>query len=383
MNDRMKKQAFRSKTVSFSLQESELVSGKIQARSRIGWIDIAKAIGILVVLINHAELQLGAATYLGGMFYMPIFFVLSGYTYKDNRQESVKSFTISKAKRLLIPYMWFQIALLALFTVQLILAKQSLVTAIVPILGAFYSRNVLYANALEVFVTVPTNNIEFFKALNAPLWFLTGLFITLILYKLIMTLAKGNLKREWIYLSISIFIGILLKYFCPILLPWSIDTAFISVGFVHMGKIMRQKNVVLKLYNNPFYVIVIVLVFIAISYINGSVNMSVREFGKSTLLYLVVGGTGSLLLMLISKAIEEHTRITSHLFIIIGRHTIGILAFHLVAFGVIGVLLHILGISGEIIEKVAKIIVSVVILVPTDWFIQRYLPFVYGIKRRI
>lgn len=359
------------------------MNDKIQEKNRIGWIDIAKAIGILFVLINHAELQLGVVTFLGGMFYMPVFFVLSGYTYKDNCQESIKTFMIGKGKRLLIPYLWFQFVLVGLFVLRLIVAKQSLVTAIVPILGAFYSRNALYAKASEVLVAVPGSNIDFMTALNAPLWFLTGLFITLVLYKIIMTLAKSDLKREWIYLSISIFIGILLKYFCPILLPWSMDTAFLSVGFIHMGKIMRQKKVVLKLYENPFYAIVVFLVFVATSYINGGVNMSIREFGNSTLLYLVVGGTGSLFLMILSKGIEEHLKITSRLLESVGRHTIGILAFHLVAFPVIGVVLNILGISGEILEKVAKIIVSVVILVPTDWLIQSYLPFVYGIKRRI
>jgi fucose 4-O-acetylase-like acetyltransferase len=248
--------------------------------------------------------------------------------------------------------------------------------------GAFYSRNALYANASDTIIEVPNNNIDLMTALNAPLWFLTCLFITLILYKLIMTLAKGSARREFFYLGISILIGTILKYFCPILLPWSIDTALISVGFIHIGKILNRENIVHKLYKNPFYILAVFLVFISTSYINGSVNMSIRDFGKSVLIYIIVGGSGSVLVMLISKVIEEHSKILKNLLVMIGKHTIGILAFHLVIFAVIAYALGIINISGGWIEKVAIIIASVVILVPTDWFIQEYLPFVYGKKRR-
>jgi fucose 4-O-acetylase-like acetyltransferase len=222
--------------------------------------------------------------------------------------------------------------------------------------------------------------------LTAPLWFLTGLFSTLVIYKIIMRLAKGNKNNEWIYLGIIILIGILLKYFCPILLPWSIDTAFISVGFIHFGKILKRENIINQFSKNIGVVLMIVAIFIVTSYIDGSgsvnINMSIREFGHSIILYLVVGTTGSLCVMFVSKVIEDHVKGLNNILELIGRHTIGILAFHLIIFGIVGTLLGLFGSSTEIIKKVAQIIIAVVILVPIDWFIQRYLPFVYGVTRR-
>ena len=44
-------------------------------KQRILWMDIAKALGILIVLIVHGGISLGPVTFLGGMFYMPVFFV--------------------------------------------------------------------------------------------------------------------------------------------------------------------------------------------------------------------------------------------------------------------------------------------------------------------
>jgi len=358
------------------------MNDKVQAKNRIGWIDIAKAIGILFVLINHAELGLGIVTFLGGMFYMPVFFVLSGYTYRDNHQESIKTFALNKAKRLLIPYVWFQITLIGLYAVRSILSGQSFSKLIIPIVGAFYSRNALFPKSSEVVLSLTDQNIDLMTALNAPLWFLTGLFSTLLIYKLIMTLAKNNARREWIYLCISVLFGILLKYFCPVLLPWSMDTAFVSVAFIHMGKLMKQKNVMERLSHKPIYTGLILVIFVLASYVNGSVNMSIREFGHSVLLYLLVGGTGSLIIMVVSKFIEEYIRAIGAGMEHIGRHTIGILAFHLIIFGLVDAILQMAGITDGVIEKVAKIIIAVVILVPTDLLLQKYLPFVYGINRR-
>lgn len=361
------------------------MNNKVQAKNRIGWIDIAKAIGILFVLINHAELGLGVVTFLGGMFYMPVFFVLSGYTYKDNQRETVKTFAVNKARRLLIPYFSFQIAIVGLFTVKNLISSQSFKTVLLPIIGAIYSRNSLYAKSSEVLVLVPDKNIDLMPVLNAPLWFLTGLFSTLVIYKIIMQLAKEDKKKESIYVSVCMLIGILLKYLCPILLPWSIDTAFLSVAFIHFGKIIKRENIVNRFSKNLGIILAIFAVFVATSYIDGSnisINMSIREFGHSVLLYLVVGTTGSLCVMFLSKEIEDYIKGVNNILELIGRHTIGILAFHLLVFGAVSVLIGLIGGTTELLEKVANIIIAVVILVPIDCFIQRYFPFVYGVTRR-
>lgn len=354
-----------------------------KAKNRIGWIDISKAIGILVVLINHAELKLGAVTYLCGMFYMPIFFVLSGYTLKEKKQERLADFAKSKAKRLLIPYACFQILLAGIFTLKNIFQKKGIYEIALPMLGSLYSRNTLYANPSDVLVKIPSYKVDLMTALNAPLWFLTGLFVSLVIYKFILLCANQNEKKELAYIGISIGIGIILKYFCPVLLPWSMDTSLISVGFLHLGRWLSRKNVINYLYKRPIETLGICIIFVMMSYFNGSVNMSVREFGKSVLLYLLIGGCGTLLVILFAKGMEDYCKLLACFFKWIGRHTIGILALHLLTFAMIDYLLSQTQLSNTMLEMVAKIVLSVVILVPIDGWIQRYLPFVYGKMRRI
>ena len=80
------------------------MSRNAEQKKRLEWLDFGKAMGILVVLAVHAGCSLGALTYYGGMFYMPIFFFAAGYTFRRKEGESYGVFLWKKAKRLLIPY---------------------------------------------------------------------------------------------------------------------------------------------------------------------------------------------------------------------------------------------------------------------------------------
>lgn len=354
----------------------------MHTKKRIAWIDISKAIGIFIVLINHAMLNLGIITFLGGMFYMPVFFVLSGYTFKENYAESFKSFLSAKAKRLLLPYMFFQLFLTGMYTIKNLIEKQSFFQAIMPVLGAVYSRNALYPSEKDVLVKVPETNINLMSSLNAPLWFLTALFVSLIVYKFILLRADNNKKKELIYVSISIVVGIGFKYLCPFLLPWSIDTALISVGFLHMGRILEREHLFERLCKKPLSIALIIFIFVVTSYINGSVNMSVRDFGKSVVLYLIVGSLGTISIMFLAVLIEKKLTYIATSLELIGRHTIGILALHLGIYAIVESLFTMIGWNGITVEKVVEVLLAVVILVPVDIVILKYLPFVYGLKRR-
>ena len=85
---------------------------------RIVWMDLAKAMGILVVLVVHTGASLGPVTFLGGMFYMPVFFVLAGMTFSYRPQESFFVFVKKKARRLLVPYFGYNLFLFLVFFLQ-------------------------------------------------------------------------------------------------------------------------------------------------------------------------------------------------------------------------------------------------------------------------
>ena len=307
-------------------------------KKRVLWMDIAKAIGILVVLVVHAEISLGPVTFLGGMFYMPVFFVLSGMTFRYRPEEGFGSFLKKKAKRLLVPYFGYNLFLFAFFFV-----KNDLLTGNVsrdsffPLLGIIYSRNCLYPMA-------QAENVYFMQILNAPTWFLTGLFVTLAIFWVLQRISKGDRGKLLLCNGVVLVLAILLHSFCPVLLPWSLDCALYAVAFVTVGYIAAEEKWAEKLYRKPLLLLLAFAAFVGLSYLNGSVNMSVAEYGYSMVVYLAVGSLGSLLCMELSLFLEKRVAWLAKPMAWLGRHTLPVLCLHLFVYSIVGTVLGMLGI---------------------------------------
>ncbi len=302
-------------------------------KKRIAWMDISKALGILVVLIVHTEVSLGPVTFLGGMFYMPVFFVLSGMTFSYHPGESFLTFVGKKTRRLLIPYLGYNLFLFLFFFLKNhLLAGQMDKESFFPLWGILYSRNCLRPMG-------SSDNVYFMQILNAPTWFLTGLFVSLLVFWILMQAAGGEHKRLLLLNSGILAAAILLHYLCPILLPWSVDCALYAVSFLCFGKIAADKDLVEKIYQKPLLLVLLAAAFVGLSVLNGDVNMSVAIYGRSMLLYLVVGSLGALLCMEVSLFLERRVRFVGKAGMWLGRHTMPVLCLHLFVYSIIGVIL--------------------------------------------
>lgn len=309
-------------------------------KKRVLWLDIAKAVGILVVLLVHTGKSFGPVTFFGGMFYMPVFFVIAGMTFTYRPEESFWKFAAKKARRLLVPYFGYNLFLFLFFFV-----KNDLLTGQVdrqsffPLLGILYSRNsLLPAEAAE--------NVYFMQILNAPTWFLTAMFASCLIYWFLMRAAKGEKKRLAVLSLGTLLLSVLLHYLCPVLLPWSLDCALYAVSFMAFGKAAAESGLVEKLYRKPVWILLTAVLFAGLSWLNGSVNMSVADYGRSMVLYLIVGSLGSLLVMEFSMFLEKHGKILARAGGFLGRHTLPVLCLHLFVYSLIGTLMRALGIMG-------------------------------------
>lgn len=74
---------------------------------RKNWIDWAKALGILLVVMGHSNYSQADINPMIFMVHMPLFFVASGYLYKTNK--SIREITRSNIRTLLIPYALFNL----------------------------------------------------------------------------------------------------------------------------------------------------------------------------------------------------------------------------------------------------------------------------------
>ena len=306
-----------------------LHNGLEKAKTREVWLDIAKCFGIALVVLNHMDVKIPIITFFGGMFYMPLFFVASGYTYR-NKGESFLAYALGKAKRLLIPYAVCNVFLFAFFTWRTgAFSKPAL-------LGIFYSRSMLMA-------AKSSWNMALMPNLNAPTWFLTCIFLCLCLYYIIDRKFK-DVKMRRLTVAALMALGILLKYVSPVLLPWSLENVLYFLGLLELGRYLKETGIA-WLRKNQWIYANFLLVFVVLSYINGSVNVSISQYGRSMVLYFAVGALGSLLCMKVAELIEKYVSFLAKPLAFVGRHTLPILCWHLFVIEIIKTILPIIGIS--------------------------------------
>ena len=58
---------------------------------RIRWVDIAKGIGIFLVVLGHCQITENVLTLIT-TFHMPLFFFLAGYVFRPERYSSFSVF---------------------------------------------------------------------------------------------------------------------------------------------------------------------------------------------------------------------------------------------------------------------------------------------------
>ena len=326
----------------------------MEAKSRLEFVDIAKGIGIMIVCFGHSGAEDVVISWIGG-FIVPLFFILSGYMYKDKGIPVGKDL-YNKGKKLLKPYLFFSVVLLLIY-------KRF---AWNDIVGVFYSRYCLYTYHAP-------DNIFFMKATNSPMWFLTAMFATFPLFYIIM---KNEKYIKWIVLSY-----LLITWGCtflPILLPWSLDVVFIMAIFMYIGVLFRRQE---NLLNKPSYIYwLIIAAFLILCKVNGEPNPSVRELGNSLLLYMITGVLGSISMMWICKHLEGKP--LSGLLADIGRHTLVIFCLQIFVFHQINrVIYGMIHLPAEGIwlytAALFKVIVASIICMYISKLMMRYMPWLF------
>lgn len=268
------------------------------ANVRYDYIDIAKGIGIIIVVFRHS-ICYDLMFWAGGIS-VPLFFVLSGYT--------SKTFSLKKkAKALLVPYVIFNVLIIGS---AYILGFNELRWE--DFVGVLYSRYSLYP--LE-----EHPNIVFLGSGNAPLWFLTAMFSSFILFYLLCLSGK-----HWKWIAISYLLIAWLLDFLPVLLPWSLDTAFLMALFMYAGKFMKEHKLI---YGHKIYLLILSCVYVLCVLINGHENLSVRDYGRSIFLALIAGIIGSMSFIWFCRYLER--TFVKNFFVEIGKNSLVIFCFQI------------------------------------------------------
>lgn len=295
---------------------------------RKAYIDAAKGIGILLVMFSH--LVSGSALWFAMPFYVGLFFVLAGYTY--TQRGTTGEFVAGKARRLLVPYLSFNVLCLALYYVLRPLEANDT-------LGVLYSRYCLYP--------IPhIDNPIFLSCGNATTWFLTALFAALLLYRLLMSVSyRWQVTLTILYLAATFGSSLL-----PLLLPWSIDCAPLFALLIFAGYWLKENKRVLlhrvqerQAWEKWVYGTLLVLLYLLLAWANGYVNLSVRIFGRSLFLFFITCVAGSMLTLYLSRKIES--TLVGRGLALIGKHSLTLFCLFPLLYSLIDKLLNLGGLS--------------------------------------
>ena len=326
------------------------------------WVNSAKGLGIILVVLGHAPIDDILRQYIFA-FHMPLFFLLSGITFKGGYTDlRPVDFARKKGRSLLIPYFTFSIMTYAFwFFLERPLLGQDDVDAIVPALGIFYSAGDNYL-----------------LTYNPAIWFLTCLFVVEIGFFLLLKYVPWNSIRMISMAAVAAVGYFSIRWFDP-LLPWSIQAATVAVLFFGLGYLLKSRTTI---FEQPFGwaagAAALGLIYPLIQLTN-RVDMRVGEY-QSVPIFISTSLLGIAGILFLSFRLEGKSRILRYL----GQNSLIIFALHFMIFAIIRLTLQYgFGIEGNPMPITSLwgmmfTVVTLFISVPFVYLIKTKAPFLIG-----
>lgn len=268
---------------------------EIVTKERLNYIDTAKGILMILVVLGHVLINANSiGTVLFKIiyaFHMPAFFIISGILFNTEKWKKrlLKEFVVSRAKHILVPYLFFEIVGLIFHQIVYMGNKPSIANSV---LGIF---------------TINCN-------VGAD-WFLITYFIAMILY--FCCEKYGNKYVRIILLVIAFGFVFSINGNTTEHIPIVIGRCLIGYAFIYIGHAMKkyflESNVVL---------VILSLIILCISAI---INPRVELYFcivSNPIFFLIGSISGTYFILNFSKLIQN--KITNY----IGQNTIPILGTH-------------------------------------------------------
>lgn len=264
----------------------------LPGRTRLPFIDAAKGIGILLVVLGHSPGLPLFGVVLIYSFHMPLFFFISGFVQTATRSATPPVEVVRRNVRsLLVPYLFF-------FAVSLTywMATRRM--------GARASKfvGIGVVDALRGLVTGLSSDLF----VNPALWFLPCLFAC----------ASVNVLLRQRVGALAVMAGAVAIVAIWTLaggwqtrLPWSLDIAWMALIFYSAGDALRDSRWSIASWTTrtlliafPFVLFAWVLAACQL----GRVDMARAQFGSSLWLYLASGFLGTAVVLLISRFVPAN-----------------------------------------------------------------------------
>lgn len=298
-------------------------------------VTITKAIGIMLMVVAHAGMPFTHDFIY--MFHMPLFFIVSGYCFKQNYLDNPKKFVTRKIKGLYFPFVKYGVIFVCLHNVFCSL----------NVFNVEYSNaNMSLPYTLEQFVHRIFFDILLFNyagELIGGFWFLIQLFWASIFSFLILKTTHRPLWGVLISLMASL---VLVKYNIRVPYTQIQSMTFMAVAFFLVGYLLKQREFVPS--KHIAMVCFIVVLIGSFLFPTEMPNYNLRQ----SLPYFVCAIAGTLMVLYISGLLARTSSVLKSFIMFVGSNTLTILTWHFLCFRLISLLVIL--IEDRPIEELAQ-----------------------------
>lgn len=222
---------------------------KIQKNNqRISWIDIAKCIGIIAIVLGHCSS--GNLKCVCFSFNSIIFFVLAGMTFCRKKEKTdvyfsfdnertLKIFLYRAFRALLVPYLFWGLVSILIYSVMGRLTAQTL----------NMSQSHFEIGKNFIFLLYGNSDTGYFEW-NRPLWFIPCLFMVELLWILILKVSEifHNIKNLiWIIYAAAMVLSVTYMFYISysgnkFVFPLELETAVSMMFFFGIGLFCRNEK---------------------------------------------------------------------------------------------------------------------------------------------
>lgn len=254
--------------------------------SRLNWLDIAKGIAILLMVLGHTSIPSVLSNFIWA-FHMPLFFIASGWTTNWEKTDFI-GFTKSKIRTLLVPFFVY-----------------SLVVLWMQIPQGWDDFNHWIRNGWGSYA----------------LWFIPVLFLASLLAKLIY-----GIKNRYLLLGCAfMFAGISgILSFYKLHLPWTLSSVPFATFLIVVGtELKRFSSIIVD--SKLWYILILFFVTAGIS---NFWRLDLCFNSILPFLPLTIGAiAGTLMIFMVSSWIDKHLKYVSIMLQKVGNETYLIVAF--------------------------------------------------------
>lgn len=237
---------------------------------RLRWLDLYKGLAILLVVLGHMNIP-ARASQLIYSFHVPLFFIASGYAMALSRPTSFRTFLQRRWRTLILPYLVFSLLGLAALLLFLPQDADLSYTLSRSLLG------ILYGNGAVSPKTVLT-----------PLWFLTCLFSTELLFLAVRRLGRGRLAAMAVLVAVLLAVGLLNASVLRLPLPWGAHLAPVALAFTFVGYAISRLGLAPAQLPRRWAALglaLVVLPWIGAALANPGVDMNSNHYGQPLLFF--------------------------------------------------------------------------------------------------